>query len=94
VSEKRARQYRHFDLAAVRAELLSAIGDTTGEERQRRIGRTLKRWEVAPPRPEPAADSRAYIAQLNATYGDLFRAGSDTSDLDVPALEQQEAGHG
>ena len=53
VSKQRARQYREFPLTDVQAEMLAEIGETSGEERQKRIGRVLLRWESRPPRSSP-----------------------------------------
>jgi biotin operon repressor len=80
-----AQEFAGLDLAAVRARVAHIQRDPNW-----RPGAIVKSLRTQPPSPAPATDSRAYLAQLNATYGDLFRAGSDTSDLDdVPALEQE-----
>jgi hypothetical protein len=79
VSKQRAWQYRDLPLADVQAELLAEIGETSGEERQKRIGRVLLRWESRPPRPPHlGVDWSAYARDQSG----LFRLGSDTSDLD------------
>jgi hypothetical protein len=80
VSKQRAWQYRDFPLADVQAEMLAEIGETSGDERQKRIGRVLLRWESRPPRPPPqlGVDWAAYVCDQSG----LFRLGSDTSDLD------------
>ena len=79
VSKQRAWQYRDLPLADVQAEMLAEIGETSGEERQKRIGRVLLRWESRPPRPpQLGVDWSAYARDQSG----LFRLGSDTSDLD------------
>jgi hypothetical protein len=80
VSKQRAWQYREFPLAEVQVEMLAEIGETSGEERQKRIGRVLLRWESRPPRspPQLGVDWVAYARDQSG----LFRLGSDTSDLD------------
>lgn len=71
--------------------MLDAIGDTTGEERERRIGRVLKRWEVRPPRPTTPERENSPIDVSRYTSGEyagLFVRGGevDEEDLDSRAV--------
>jgi hypothetical protein len=79
VSKQRAWQYRDFPLSDMQAEMLAEIGETSGDERQKRIGRVLLRWESRPPRSPQylGVDWAAYARDQSG----LFRLGSDTSDL-------------
>ncbi len=71
-----AQEFRGFDMAAVQERVAMLQRDPNC-----RPGAIVKSLRASPPRPKPAMGSQAYIDQLNAKYGDLFRSGSDVSGL-------------
>lgn len=78
-----AEEFRHLDLAAVqeRVALLQRDPDW-------RPGRIVKSLRDSPPQPARSLPDRTYIDELNAKYGDLFRAGSDVSDLTIDGIPE------
>jgi len=71
-----AQEFRGLDLTAVQERVAMLQRDPNC-----RPGAIVKSLRASPPRPSLAMGSPAYIDQLNAKYGDLFRSGSDVSGL-------------
>jgi len=77
-----AEEFRHLNLAAVQERVALLQRDPNC-----RPGGIVKSLRNSPPHPALVYGSSAYLAQLNAEYGDLFRSGSDMSGLAISADE-------
>jgi hypothetical protein len=72
-----ADEFHDLDFAAVQERVALLQRDPNC-----RPGAIVRSLRDAPPHQAPLGTSE-YLAQLNAKYGDLFRSGGDTSDLDI-----------
>src|SRR5262245_60632713 len=72
-----AEEFRYLDFAAVQERVALLQRDPNCWP-----GAIVRSLRDAPPH-QAAPGTSEYLAQLNAKYGDLFRSGGDTSDLDI-----------
>jgi hypothetical protein len=80
-----AEEFRHLNLAAVQERVRLLQSDPSC-----RPGGIVKSLRDAPPELASVFGSSAYVAQLNAKYGDLFRSGSDMSGFTHAAEQSPE----
>jgi hypothetical protein len=92
VSKKKAHEYRAFPIAAVEREwreTIPARGSAPEQERQKRIGGLLDRWEVRPPHSlaPPAAHQRApLLSSEDAQRRARALAPDDTTEDELALL--------
>lgn len=78
-----AEEFRGLDFAAVQERVAMLQRDPNC-----RPGAIVKSLRDCPPRRGTAMGTPEYLTQLRAQYGDLFRLGSDVSDL-APAEDEE-----